>query len=148
MQEEANVIINITLSPSLPQDRLIWKDSKDGIFTVRSAYHLGHSLQDMLNGQGSSGANDQCLWKFLWTLRVPNQVKVFTWRACHDILPTRVNLVRRKVLEDDLCPLYKLEKETVIHVLWNCPAAQDVWGGSSSSFQKCESNYQSFLFLF
>jgi hypothetical protein len=72
MQEETNVIINIPLSPCLPPNRLIWKDIKDGNFIVNSAYHLGHSLNDMFSGQGSLGVNDQRLWKFLWSLRVPN----------------------------------------------------------------------------
>jgi hypothetical protein len=145
---KADVILNIPLSPNLPQDRLIWKDTKDGKFTVRSAYHLGYSLHDNDRGQSSSGASEQGVWKLLWSLRVPNQVKVFTWWALHDILPTRVNLVRRKVIEDNLCPVCKTERETVIHVLWTCPVAQDVWRGSLSNFQKCGTNYSSFLTLF
>jgi hypothetical protein len=40
MLEEAQVIENIPLSPCLPPDRLIWKETQDGNFTVRSAYHL------------------------------------------------------------------------------------------------------------
>jgi hypothetical protein len=42
----------------------------------------------------------------------------------------------------------KTERETVIHVLWTCLTAQDVWGGSLSNFQKCGTNYSSFLTLF
>jgi hypothetical protein len=53
---------------------------------------------------------------------------MFSWRACHNILPTRSNLAKRKVVEDSLCPCCKREPKTTLHVLWNCPAAQDVWG--------------------
>jgi hypothetical protein len=135
--EEAKVIENIPLSPCLPPDRLIWKETKDGKFSVRSAYHLGKNLADLLGGQSSLVTKEKGKWKFLWALRVPNQVKIFTWRASHEILPTRANLFKRKVVENNLCPCYKSEVETAIHTLWYCPAAQDVWGGTGSCFQKC-----------
>jgi len=128
MHEEAKIIEIIPLSPCLPPDRLIWKETKDGKFNVRSAYHLGKSLAANSGGQSSSVIKDNGMWKYLWMLRVPNQVKMFTWRACHEILPTRANLLKRKVVENNLCPCCKREAETAIHSLWSCPAAQDVWG--------------------
>jgi hypothetical protein len=88
LPEEAQVIKNIPLSPCLPPDRLIWKETNDGKFTVRSAYHLGKQLLGVYGGQSSYVAKDTGLWKLLWSLNVPNQTKMFTWRACHDILPT------------------------------------------------------------
>jgi hypothetical protein len=45
LPEEAEVITNIPLSQSLPRDWLIWRCTKDGEFTVRSAYHLGMEIQ-------------------------------------------------------------------------------------------------------
>ena len=38
------------------------------------------------------------VWKKLWRLEIPNVEKNFLWRACHDILPTRENLLKRKVI--------------------------------------------------
>ncbi|KAL4625871.1 hypothetical protein ACB092_05G056600 [Castanea dentata] len=38
------------------------------------------------------------IWAVIWKLRLPNKLKVFRWRACHDTLPTSKNLTRRKVL--------------------------------------------------
>jgi hypothetical protein len=37
----AQVIKNIPLNPFLPPDRMVWKGTSDGVFTVRIAYHLG-----------------------------------------------------------------------------------------------------------
>jgi len=105
--KEAQVIENIPPSPCLPPDRLIWKETKDGQFSVRSAYHLGTQMLGVYGGHSSIEAKDTDLWKFLWSLNVPNQAKIFTSRACHDILPTRVNLHKRKVVEDNLCLCYK-----------------------------------------
>jgi ribosomal protein L37AE/L43A len=81
---------------------------------------------------------------------VSNPMKLFIWRACHNLLPTRANILKRKVVEDSTCPCCGGEAETVLHALWTCPAAQNVGGGggrspalksaivSSSVFQFCE----------
>jgi ribonuclease HI len=37
-----------------------------------------------------------------------------------------------------------LEMESVVHVLWCCPAAQDVWGCGTAMFQKCPSFFPDF----
>jgi hypothetical protein len=121
----------------LPRDRLIWKGTENGVFTVRSAYHLGKELQDQEGGQCSQGQKGQEVWKSIWSLEVPNSVKLFMWKACNDLLPTKTNLFKRKVVEDTKCPCCTLEEETTYHVLWSCPAARDVWGSHLSAFQKC-----------
>lgn len=41
----AVVIQNIPLSPLLPRDKLIWRCSSNGLFSVRSAYHLAVERQ-------------------------------------------------------------------------------------------------------
>jgi hypothetical protein len=70
----------------------------------------------------------------------PNSIKMFMWRVCNDLLPTKCNLLKRKMVEDSSCPCCCREEETVVHVLWSCPAAQDVWGGGTLIFQKCAFN--------
>jgi hypothetical protein len=79
-------------------------------FFVRSAYHLGKEAQEALAAQSSSSKLDQFAWKTLWALTVPNAVKIFSWRACHKVLPTKENLRRRKVLEEASCPFCLSEK--------------------------------------
>jgi len=46
MEEEAKIIANIPLSPLFPKDKLIWRGTTHGEFTVRSAYHLGKEIQE------------------------------------------------------------------------------------------------------
>lgn len=65
-----------------------------------------------------------------WDLNVTNAIKMFLWRACHNLLPTKANLFKRGVCDDKLCPICLKEEETVAHITWECPAANDVWGGS------------------
>lgn len=54
LEEEAKVILNIPLSPLQPRDRLIWRCTTTGEFTVRSAYHMGMEMAASLCSGGSN----------------------------------------------------------------------------------------------
>ena len=100
-------------------------------------YHLARQiLRSEKWAECSSGCSGSEVYVRLWRLIVPNKIKVFGWRVCQDILPTRVNLARMKNLEDAFCEVCKTALETGIHVLWECPVAQDVWSGSLVRLQK------------
>jgi hypothetical protein len=43
--EEAKVIVTLPLCPTLPPDRLVWKGTTNGIFSVRSANHMGMEVK-------------------------------------------------------------------------------------------------------
>jgi hypothetical protein len=146
-EEEATVIINIPLSSILPRDRLIWRGTENVAFTVRSVYHLGKELQNQEGGQCSQGHKGHEVWKAIWSLEVPNSMKLFMWKACNDLLPTKANLFHRRVVEAKSCPCCTIEDETTLHALWSCPAARDVWGGHLSCFQKCYCEGTTFRFL-
>jgi hypothetical protein len=66
--EEVKVITNMPISPFLPPDRLIWQGTKNGSFSVQSAYHLGMELQDQSRGQSSTIVKEPGVWKSLWNL--------------------------------------------------------------------------------
>lgn len=76
------------------------------------------------------------IWLKLWNFHLPNKIKIFSWRACQNILPTRENLMQRKIIEDSLCEFCQQESELVLHVLWGCGVAQDVWAGCRICLQK------------
>uniref|UniRef100_A0A7N2R900 Reverse transcriptase zinc-binding domain-containing protein n=1 Tax=Quercus lobata TaxID=97700 RepID=A0A7N2R900_QUELO len=62
------------------------------------------------------------------------KLKVFCWRACHKILPTRVNLAKRKLISDDRRHCCKRVAETTIHAIWECRPEQDVWVTEAGAF--------------
>ena len=97
--------------------------------------------------ESSKGVVGGMVWRTLWNLKIPNKIKVFGWRACRNILPTRVNLAQRKVIQDNRCEVCKNEGETGIHALWNCGVARDVWAGCSVRVQKCIGNQADMLQL-
>ena len=59
------------------------------------------------NKHGSSCGRFECQKK----------MKVFAWRACHEILPTRVNLAKRKIIIDNTCRYCQQALETAIHAI-------------------------------
>jgi hypothetical protein len=135
-EEEAKLISGIPLNPLLPKDKLIWRGTVNGEFSVHSACHLGVDVEESKEGQCSIPGKDKNILKTIWSLGVPNVVKMFIWRACNEVLPARRNMFRRKALEIKISPCCEVEEEDAIHALWLCPAAKDVWGCSSSYFHK------------
>jgi hypothetical protein len=125
-EDEARVIVGIPLSSSLPPNRMVWRGTTNGSFTVKSAYHLGKEIQALEEGQCSHVEEGVDVWKAIWALQVLNSVKLFMWRARHNLLPTKINLVQKKVVDDSSCPCCGMPEETLCHALWECPTAQDV----------------------
>ena len=96
---------------------MIWRGTTNYLFSVRSAYHLAKEAVDRTKAGSSYGFYNSDIWKVVRNLKVPNSEKHFIWRACHDIILTRDNLMRRKIVRDPLCPICGLEVETVSHIL-------------------------------
>ena len=145
---DASAILNIPLSYRLPPDDLVWLHSKNGCYSVRSGYHVACQMVREDNwAKSSSSVVGQSVWKKFWKLKIPNKVKVFGWRACHNALPTSQNLMKRGVLEVATCELCTLFSEDCVHALWECGVAQDIWAGSLVGVQKIATQQVSFLHL-
>ena len=53
------------------------------------------------------------------------------------IRPPRMNLAKRRIIIENVCPNCTRFPGSVVHALWNYDAAQDVWAGSIKKLQKC-----------
>ncbi|XP_059436470.1 uncharacterized protein LOC132169451 [Corylus avellana] len=146
-EEEATAICNLPLSRHHHDDKMIWRATNSGEFSVKSAYHLEKERLDRLKGECSTGVRTQAVWKMIWGLKVPHSAQVFLWRACNKILPTKDNLKKRKVVEDDICIFCCSAVETTHHILWDYPSSQDVWCVSNNKLQKCRSGGNNFCEL-
>lgn len=134
--EEASFIKSIPISQSNQEDKQIWGGTAKGIFSVKSPYYIQREMELSLRAEYSDQKNCSKVWKAIWQIQVPHVMKAWCWRACQNILLTRENLWRRKVISDPSCPICGLEAETIFHILWNYPSAQDVWRGDYVKFQK------------
>ena len=126
---EADAILKIPLSRSLPDDKLIWMGNNRGEFTVKSAYHLAHSLvKSREEAECSNGDPFKPFWKILWRLKLPAKVKIFVWQACVNGLPTRDKVCSLGISSNFECPICGKDSENVHHALLHCDFANRVWG--------------------
>jgi hypothetical protein len=57
-------------------------------------------------------------WKKLWKMEIPGKVKNFLWRLAHNSLPTRMNIKRKGVELDTLCPVCnRLDEDGVLEAI-------------------------------
>ncbi|KAK9989376.1 hypothetical protein SO802_029615 [Lithocarpus litseifolius] len=129
------------------RDTLLWNENKAQSFSVRTAYHVALRLGRKNPAEHSRVQEDKQIWNRLWRLSIPPKVRNFIWRASSDILPTRANLARRKIPIDPKCVICGSSDETVLHILWQCPLAQNVWTLVKGKLQKCDSSARTFLCL-
>lgn len=125
-----NSIMAIPISSSNQSDCIRWMFSKDGQFTVKSAYWAAKRLKDVASSTPSSSSNNPAPWKWFWHLRIPHKVKIFLWRCMRGILQTKVNLQRRGSVLDATCPRCCVAPETMDHVLRDCQWSFFFWRAS------------------
>ncbi|KAL8131971.1 hypothetical protein AgCh_007755 [Apium graveolens] len=137
IDRDAKLILSIPLRDA-DSDCWFWKWDKKGQYTVRSAYT---AIQEV---KQSYIQNDSISWKKLWNAKVPLKVKHFIWSAVRNILPTKDQLLTRRVDVNDKCPVCNDEIEIVYHVLVTCSMAKQYWNdlginteeNNSSSFDR------------
>ena len=110
------------------EDLLFWPRNPNGVYSVKLGYKLlmECDLEDCLTTSNLSLTKK--IWNSIWSLRIPNRVKSLLWRAKLDSLPTRLNLRKRRLLNDDSCPHCNLDKESALHAL--LPNSKANLGGS------------------
>ena len=125
---EVETILNIPLSYSLLEDKIIWVGNKRGEFSVKSAYYVALTMiNPSYRGECSHYDPRTPIWKRIWLLKIPPKIRIFIWKACVNALPTMSNLRKRGVSTDGLCPMCGLEDETILHALCSCSAAKEIW---------------------
>ena len=127
---------------------LVWKENRAKKFTVRTAYHIAVRLKNPSYAEHSSAQSHGPTWGKIWRLNVPPKVRTFSWRACSNCLPTKENLLKRRVKVEAKCEICCQKPETTSHVLWECAFARNVWSLSNGRTQKCRNETIDFFLLF
>ncbi|KAF5458995.1 hypothetical protein F2P56_022987 [Juglans regia] len=82
-QEEADLVCSIPVSLTCLPDRRMWFYTKNGAFSVRSAYHLEMERKIREKGQVSEMNNLKGVWRKVWSLNVPVEtVEHVLWGCC------------------------------------------------------------------
>ena len=134
IEEDAGAILSIPLSLHRPKDRLIWAELPSEKFTVKSAYRLAYEVN---RGGGNTDCSNLSMrknvWKGLWRMNLPQKVKHFAWKAARNILTSKEALRQRHIVVEGGCSLCGNPTENVLHILWFCAHAKDVWNTSKLS---------------
>ena len=92
----------------------------------------------------SDNTKMRALWKAIWDLKYPSEIKHFVWRACRNILTIKHCLQRWKVIMDDKCNLCR-ERETLGHILWSCETAKETWDVLNIKVTNLNSSIEEFI---
>ncbi|CAL1377702.1 unnamed protein product [Linum trigynum] len=88
------------------EDRLIWHYTRDGIFSVKSAYHIAVSLEKRSGlWRALVSWMDKSSWIRVWGANIPPKLKVFVWQILNRILATTEALIEKKVPVPPRCPV-------------------------------------------
>ncbi|XP_058751979.1 uncharacterized protein LOC131625099 [Vicia villosa] len=107
-------------------DMVIWRHNQDGVFSVKSCYSLirDRNKEDILPNETLKAL------MMVWETNIPSKIKVFGWRVLLNRLPSRDQLVKRKIIQNDeekVCVLCAAKDEDLEHLLFNCSFSQKVW---------------------
>jgi len=127
---DADIILRLPLCTSWPADRLIWHFTSNGVFSVKSAYHLARE-KAKADLPSSSGGPIKSLWRSIWGLDVPPRIRLFGWRLGVGALPTKCNIARCVRDFDMKCEWCGHLEESDVHAVFVCPMAEDIWQASS-----------------
>lgn len=127
LPEIANQIIAMPLSVNGGEDRRIWRFTKNGMFTVKSAYHVTVEKYSQATLHHQSPSAIPSNWKRLWRIQTLPRVRNFLWKVCMNAVPTRANLAKRHIMADAICGMCGEEPETVDHALLHCREIAQIW---------------------
>ncbi|KAF3970206.1 hypothetical protein CMV_006074 [Castanea mollissima] len=98
------------------EDKIIWKFSKDGNFSTKSAYDLANLAQEQL---------PSFLGQWIWKLDVLPKIVNFLWLILYNSMPVRDVLASRGIDCNRRCPLCKDLPKSINHLLRECVFAHD-----------------------
>jgi hypothetical protein len=111
----ANRIVETPLTNVVEEDKLIWSENRDGVYSVRSGYKV--MMQIKKQNDALSQRSD---WLRLWKIKAPPKAKHLLWRICRGCLPSRVRLQEKHVPCILSCPLCDHPHEDEWHAFFTC----------------------------
>jgi hypothetical protein len=78
-KEEVCSILSISISLMNHEDALICRETKRGVFSVRSTYHMLKEMEETDKAEGPSRVRHSNIWRKIWQLNISNVEKHFIW---------------------------------------------------------------------
>lgn len=122
--------LGVPLFATVQHDSITWFPSKDGLYSVKIAYHI--FLQKLVDSHQHYVEGD---WGMIWKLEIPLCVRNFIWRACRDCLPVLWCLQMKEVQCSATCVIWDIDLENCWHLLITCSLSRECW--KNSGFWSC-----------
>lgn len=116
---ECRQLEDMIFSVSLTAD----EDTRSSMFERK----MGFLNSSLLYRTSTSSGQKTPGYRFVWRSHAPPKVKFFGWLLLHNRLQCRVNLHRKGIVEEDICPICQGAPETEEHMFRDCPFAVDFW---------------------
>ena len=124
---DAYLIKSLPLCTTPQPDSLIWPTERNGHYSVKTGYSALCEEPLVVEDETNNSEAHINFWKGIWKLKVLGKIKHFLWKSCTNSLPTKVNLLKRTILQEDVCHLCSKNSEDVLHALWGCEKVHQVW---------------------
>jgi len=104
-----------------------WKLEEEGNFSVSSSYV---SLESLMLHQEPLERTKKVVFDLVWKSPAPSKVVVFSWQLLLNRIPTKVNLLSRRILAPvslGRCEFCEQAAETATHLFLHCDWTFKVW---------------------
>ncbi|MED6136817.1 hypothetical protein PIB30_118422 [Stylosanthes scabra] len=122
---------SLSISPGNREDELRWVLNKSKTYDVASgyriAYHFYHSPLELCY----EIMQQKTIWTALWKMKIPHNIKIFAWKILHGKLPALQQTHHRFQNNSPICRRCQLQKESIMHCIFQCPDSQQIWNRSS-----------------
>ncbi|XP_021746156.1 uncharacterized protein LOC110712039 [Chenopodium quinoa] len=122
-EELCSQVLSLPLPIHETRDTTFWMQSKNGIFSVKSCYYLAR--KGAIEAMDTNSLHK--LWCIIWSYKGPPKLKHFLWNAAKGNLAVKSRLMQRHIVGDSKCPLCENENETILHALFDCTMAKEIW---------------------
>ena len=104
-EDDAKDIQQIAIGGPSCEDYLAWNYAHNGVYSVRSGYHLRKALDNARNGQpeSSSSVGTHRGYMALWDTNAPPKAKIHMWRMIRNGLAAGAELHRRRIKPGFFC---------------------------------------------
>lgn len=110
------------ISWSCPGDVFFWPFTNNGAYSVKTGYKVIAKSKQTPNTQPSSSTTmPPELWNLIWGACIPQKIKHFMWKLCHNAVAVKGNMARKRISREDTCPICCNDQETVEHAILLCP---------------------------
>lgn len=124
-----NDILSLKPSRLGALDKQVWLGQPNRSYSTKSGYFVAKEASSDFTPHASSNGVQ---WKpEVWAVPTSPKVKLFLWKALQGALPTSQQLQDRHISVDLACVKCG-EPESILHLLFHCPFAQQVWAQAPS----------------